>query len=217
MTTRGDALRAHFPAELVKTAPTRGGFRATYVEDESVMDRLDEVLGLGAWQWTVEAVGPDVVRGALLVQWEAGGEWCRYQDFGYATNPQGAEPLKEASTDAFRRCGRLVGIARYIYAGEVAPAPVAKAPRPVAVPPPAAAEPDDGGPPLTWDELPVAAAAVLDAQAVWLCPVHSEPWKHFTGTAKSTGNPYDFWGCPKGRECKERPTSEWVHEQRGDA
>jgi len=216
MTTRGDMLRARFPDEYHKTFRGRGGMALTYVEDESAMDRLDEVLGLGAWQWKVEPVpGTDAVKGQLIVRWDAGDEPCVYQDFGYPTNENGAEPLKEAATDAFRRCARLVGVARYVYAGEVgAGAP----PRPSPAPRPATARTvaDDDQPP-TFDELPAIADELFNGPppTPWLCPVHNEPWKHFSGTAKSTGKPYDFWGCPKGRECKERPSSEWVREQEG--
>lgn len=225
MTTRGDRLRERFPAAEHKTytkpLPKGGSIELTYVEDETVMGRLDEVLGLGTWQWKVEVVDltNHVVKGQLLVKWDTRDEWCSYQDFGYPTNPNGAEPLKEAMTDAFRRCGRLIGIARYVYAGDVGgPAPTAPRKAAPAAPAPAvppAAEDWDALPPLSWDEVPTAAADVLDARpAGWLCPDHSEPWKHVpAGTSKTTGNPYSaFWACPE-KGCKKRPSIEWIASQ----
>ena len=186
------------------------------------MDRLDEVLGLGAWQWRVEPVaGTDAVKGQLLVRWDDGSELAVYQDFGYPTNGNGAEPLKEASTDAFRRCGRMVGIARYIYAGELEQAHRASHPRPEArttgagSPRPAPVPPDDPVP--TFDDLPAIADGIFNEDpppADFLCPDHNEPWKHVpAGTSKTTGRPYGaFWACPE-RGCKARPSEAWVREQ----
>jgi hypothetical protein len=236
-----DAFAEHFPDELVKHRPgsatwahreacpgkscreTRDAdkhMQFSYVEDEAVMDRLDDVLGIGAWQWSVEMVGPDVVRGSLKVRVE--GEWTAYQDFGYCGNGSSAEPMKEASTDAFRRCGRMVGIARYIYAGEVTQAHrpgAAPSARPAAPsagggspqPPPA---PQPGEPEVTWDDLPGVAQAIFTDEDV--CPQHSQPWKLVpAGVSKTSGNPYDaFWACPE-RGCKVKPTKAWQmrHEQ----
>lgn len=148
----------------------------SYVEDEAVMDRLDEVLGLGGWQVAdVTAFGDTCVRLTLSIKHPATGEWTQYADFGYATRTDSAEPLKEAWTDAFRRCARMPGVARYIYAGEentqgqantqqvggVAPLATAASPAPTApaAPPQPAAVPSD-------------APALIPPT----CPAHGYPW-----------------------------------------
>lgn len=240
MTTKRDMLAARFPDELVKWKPGAaiGEHRAScekarcreardpakhmqfaYVEDEAVMDRLDDVLGMGSWSWRVEAVGDGVVRGSLAIRWDEGGEWVVYQDFGYCDNPSSTAPLKEASTDAFRRCGRLgANIARYIYAGELE-----QAHRPVGVVPSRPAAPQGGGgvpaspPPqvsddpaaITWDDIPEMAEQLFRDEDV--CPDHAQPWKLVpAGVSKTSGKAYDaFWTCPE-RGCKARPSAAWA-------
>jgi hypothetical protein len=239
MPTKGDRLRERFPDELVKQRPGSALFahrdacpgkacretrdaskhmQFSYVEDEAVMTRLDDVLGLGGWQWKVEAVGADVVKGHLMVQWEPGAEWTTFQDFGYCGNGASGEPLKEAMTDAFRRCGRLIGIARYIYAGEVGASAPTSRPSPAARPAPSfqaqqreADEPDFGEEPPPFDALPGIAAGIFDAPVAGVCPVHGQPWRLVpAGVSKRTGEPYDaFHACPE-RGCRAKPAAEWI-------
>lgn len=168
----------------------------SYVEDEAVMDRLDEVLGLGGWQVPdVTAFGDTCVRLTLSIKHPATGEWTQYADFGYATRTDSAEPLKEAWTDAFRRCARMPGVARYIYAGEentqgqantqqvggvaplataASPAPAAPAPQPVAAPQQGQAQPTPAQPAApTATAQPSGAAPALIPPT---CPAHGYPW-----------------------------------------
>ncbi len=84
----------------------------TYIEDETVMDRLDAGFGFGNWQIQAEAISENVVKVRLGVREH--GEWIWYEDFGYP-NREGGESLKEAVSDGIRRCGRFVGIARDLY------------------------------------------------------------------------------------------------------
>jgi hypothetical protein len=49
----------------------------------------------------------------------AGGS--KRSDYGYPTNNDSAEPLKESVSDGIRRVGRMFGIARDVYEGKVAP------------------------------------------------------------------------------------------------
>lgn len=109
-------LADEFPPSELKDYVGRGGKRFTYVEDETVMDRLDSAYEVLHWSWHVEPVGPDVVKGNLRITWSEGGE-SEWEDFGYASNAEG-ELLKEAATDAFRRVARMPGVARYVYAGK---------------------------------------------------------------------------------------------------
>lgn len=171
MTPRELAL-APFKDEELHTFKGKGGMDLTYIEDETVMDRLDFWPGPGNWQVLVEPIpvyeGVVKVRLGLLID----GVWIWYEDFGYPSNGTGGEALKESVSDGIRRCGRYVGIARDLYRkpGNGAPA------RPV-TPPPAPArarphvvdtdllEPDDEEP---FDE---ATAPMVRAEPV-ICPYH---------------------------------------------
>ena len=132
-------LTAEFPDNEVKQFnQAKQGQPArwlSYVEDETVMDRLDLVMGPGHWSITVDAVNSTVARVTLSVKWPDNETWTSYSDFGYPTNGERGEALKEAVSDGIRRCGRYLGIARYIYAGEApahipTPAPARQQQRP---------------------------------------------------------------------------------------
>jgi hypothetical protein len=113
--TLADRLAAHFPPEQVLQRPGRGGGPALdYIEDETVMDRLDEALGVGNWSLLVTpiSVADGIVQVRLGAKIEV--EWVWYEDFGYANNVNG-DALKEAVTDGIRRCGRYLGVGRYLY------------------------------------------------------------------------------------------------------
>lgn len=133
-----DLLKARFPEEEHRSFKGRGGMDLTYIEDETLMERLDDVLGAGNWGTAVEVVDVGlgivkvVLRGHLPGE---DGPYFTYEDFGYPTNP-GGEALKEAVTDGFRRVVRYLGPGRYVYAGEVPakPTPAARPPKAQAVP-----------------------------------------------------------------------------------
>lgn len=133
-----ELLKARFPESEHRSFKGRGGIDLTYIEDETLMDRLDEVLGVGNWNTQTELV--DIDRGIVKVTLTGtlpgavpplhpneGPSSFTFQDFGYPTNP-GGEALKEAVTDGFRRVVRYLGPGRYVYAGD-APA---KSAQPVA-------------------------------------------------------------------------------------
>lgn len=107
-------MNAPFAEEELRQFKGRGGKTMTFIEDETVMDRLDVGYGPGHWQIQVEPVGgaDHAVKVRLGVQEH--GDWVWYEDFGYPNQPDG-EALKEAVSDGIRRCGRYVGIARDLY------------------------------------------------------------------------------------------------------
>lgn len=113
--TAQDALSAEFTNGEVRQFQGRGGQTFDYIEDETVMDRLDEVLGTGAWSITVEPISvADGIAKVRLSGFMPDGHEFTYEDFGYASNANG-EALKEAVSDGIRRCGRFLGIGRYLY------------------------------------------------------------------------------------------------------
>jgi hypothetical protein len=105
-------MLAPFAEEELHTFKGRGGSDMTYIEDETVMDRLDLGYGPGNWQVRCDPVSNSVVKVILSVR--EGKEWVSFEDFGYP-NREGGESLKEAVSDGIRRCGRFVGIARDLY------------------------------------------------------------------------------------------------------
>jgi len=123
------ALAAPFKPEEYKARVEEGVTKSgqpyhrefTYVEDEKVMQRLDDVFGVLGWELRVEAAGPNVAKVTIIA-----GD-VRREDYGYAENAK--DPLKEAVTDGIRRVGRMFGIARDVYEGKVAPGGGAIAPR----------------------------------------------------------------------------------------
>jgi hypothetical protein len=118
-------LRAPFAPDDYKARTEEGTTKSgqsysrtfTYVEDEKVMARLDDVFGPDGWDLEAEPVvlAPLVAVKVTIV---AGGS--KRQDFGYAS-ADAKEPLKDATTDGIRRVGRTFGIARDVYEGKVAP------------------------------------------------------------------------------------------------
>ena len=107
-----DQMLAPFADEEIRTFSGRGGKTMTYIEDETVMDRLDAGYGPGMWSLLVEPISDQVVKVRLGVR--DGDDWTWYEDFGYPNGADG-EALKEAVSDGIRRCGRYVGIGRDLY------------------------------------------------------------------------------------------------------
>ena len=203
------ALAAPFPPEVIRHRPGVGGRDLTWVDARTVAARLDEVLGIDAWDFSAEPVrDSNTVLGMLTVRFPDGAV-ARRQDFGYETGGSG-ESLKEAASDALRRCASLFGVARYLYAGERASAPRISAPTPklAAQPEPVSQAPGH--------ETVVLKAAQLFAEGE--CPDHREPWQRKPGgVSKATGKPYNpFWACSgrtDGQFCKRKPAIEWVNAQ----
>lgn len=214
MNVAAELLRAEFDNGEVLQFQGRGGKTFDYIEDETVMDRLDEVLGIGTSSFDFEPVGNQCVKGTLIVTWP-NGERSHYQDFGYATRPDSAEPLKEAVSDAIRRLGRYVGVARYLYRKH-APASPTRPPQrtqPVqAVNDPYADLPND------WETPGYPAPAARDDEAD-ACPEHNLRWTLKPAGTSKAGKAYDaFWKCD-GRTndefCKAKPTKAWQARHEG--
>lgn len=107
-------MLAPFAEEELRTFKGRGGKDMTFIEDETVMDRLDLGYGPGNWQIYVEAV--PYIEGVVKVRMGVrdGDEWIWNEDFGYPNQKDG-DQLKESVSDGIRRCGRYFGIARDLY------------------------------------------------------------------------------------------------------
>lgn len=104
------ALAEPFPESAIKTRPGRGNMTFSYVDARDVMQRLDDVVGPGGWDFTSQVIpGTDIVKGTLTV-----GGVVR-EDYGYPNSDHDEEPVKAASSDALKRCGVMFGIGRHLY------------------------------------------------------------------------------------------------------
>lgn len=193
----------HFTKEWTNKAGQAFSRTFDYIEDETVMDRLDLGVGIGRHSWSFTVVSDTCVRGRCDIAWPDGTA-SFYEDFGYATRADSAEPLKEAVSDAIRRIGRYVGVARYLYrkhdstasggrAGTSSPDRPSAPPRPEALPTPGVPtasvpeEPEDLFPPIGGMSSP--AQVPVDH-----CPIHDVPW---------LGGPGDYWHKdPEGKYCR---------------
>ena len=85
-----------------------------YVSARVVMDRLDDVLGLGGWQDDYEFLPSGSVVCRLRIN--LGGEWISKTDVGSPSEqPDDGDKLKAAVSDALKRAAVKLGIGRYLY------------------------------------------------------------------------------------------------------
>ena len=201
------ALSAPFPPEVIRHRRGVGGKDLTWVDARTVAERLDTVLGVNGWDFAVEPVGDtNTVVGILTVRF-SDGTVARRQDFGYETGGSG-ESLKEAASDALRRCGSLFGVARSLYTGDRGATVSIQAPQPTRVAPTPAPQGHDT----------VVLRAAMDMFGADNCPEHNQPWTQKpAGVSKATGKPYaPFWACSgksDGQWCKRKPSLDWVANQ----
>lgn len=106
-------LGAKFAPDQERTRQGRGG-TFTYVTARDVADRLDAVVGPGAWSTCFRVVDPadHAVECTLTIHGVA------RADVGYPNNPDDdreQEKLKAAYSDAFKRAAVQWGVGRYLY------------------------------------------------------------------------------------------------------
>jgi hypothetical protein len=84
-----------------------------FVDARCVMNRLDEVFGLGNWQTHYHAVEGGVV---CRLRVRIGGEWVEHEDVGsYSEQPDDGDKTKAAFSDSLKRAAVHLGIGRYLY------------------------------------------------------------------------------------------------------
>ena len=111
------ALSEPFEPHEVKWKPQAvKGNRAlmiAYVDARVVMDRLDEVMGLGNWRTSSREV-PEGVVCRLEVRLD--GEWIGHEDVGgLSEQPDDGDKLKAGYSDALKRAAVRFGVGRYLY------------------------------------------------------------------------------------------------------
>ena len=135
----GTALVAPFPPESVewrpqgKTGPGKRVHLLPYIDARDVQERLDAVVGIGGWSFTLEPLVVDaselrVARGRLTIH------GVSKDDIGTAST---FEASKGCASDALKRAAVQWGVGRYLYAlpavwgtldadGQVPPATLAR-------------------------------------------------------------------------------------------
>ena len=87
----------------------KGGKDLVYIDARDVMNRLDEVLGVGGWQAHYDSVGGRMIcKLACKIE----GQWVTKSDGAGDTDIEGN---KGGISDALKRAGVLWGIGRYLY------------------------------------------------------------------------------------------------------
>ena len=175
-----------------------------YVGWSQVAERLDDAAP--GWSFEIRQLGSDWCWGKLTIDGRT------YENVGYAENADmdwKKEPLKDAVSDALKRCAALAGVARYLYDKDVRAPQTAQVPRsaptrPTAPPRPVAPADDD------FDWSAVAEALGEDGGT---CSVHGVPWVLKPAGVSKNGSPYDaFYSCGVSGPpwCKEKPAKAWV-------
>jgi hypothetical protein len=105
------ALRAPFPPDKVKSRK-QGGRELHYIDARLVMDRLDQLLGIGGWSNRFEFHGDRTL--SYLTLKLPSGELVTKVDGAGDTNIEGE---KGGLSDALKRSAVMFGIGRYLYSG----------------------------------------------------------------------------------------------------
>ena len=202
------ALAAPFTGTDLKQRPGRGGMTFTYADARAVAQRLDDVLGITGWNFesAVVDITAKAIKGTLTIRVD--GVASTKEDYGYPNGGQSDEPLKEASSDALRRCAALLGVGRSLYASGTG-ASLSVAPRAVSVDSVRHTQPSV----LTTDVA--VAAAMLFAEGE--CPDHRTAWSFKPAGVSKAGKPYNaFYACSgksNGTFCQRKPSIAWVNAQ----
>lgn len=109
------ALALPFPAASISwrvgstTADKTRGMALAYIDARDVMERLDDVCGVGGWQATYPHAGQKTVCSIGIL---CGDHWV-WKSNGAGDSDIEAE--KGALSDAFKRAAVLWGVGRYLY------------------------------------------------------------------------------------------------------
>ena len=118
-----EELAKPFGVDDIKSYTAGKAGTLTYIDARSVMNRLDEVVGVSNWQTSYRLMDPEMkaVECTLLVRID--GEWISKADVGFPNEGRDAdnadkEPLKAAYSDALKRAAVQFGVGRHLYASK---------------------------------------------------------------------------------------------------
>lgn len=113
---RAELSRPFRPDQVDWKPQTVKGNRAmavAYVTARTVMDRLDDVLGVGNWQTSYRPFGDGVV---CCLRAKVGDIWVLHEDVGSPSEqPDDGDRLKASFSDSLKRAAIHLGVARYLY------------------------------------------------------------------------------------------------------
>lgn len=121
-TSKENQLKEPLPDWAVKKHPTKKFL--SVIDPMAVIDRLNEVFGVGGWKYETHNVqysisdgatnGFAVVKGTLTVE----SEGIHLEQFGGNDNKDVGDAYKGASTDALTKIASYLGIGASIYKGQ---------------------------------------------------------------------------------------------------
>lgn len=120
-----------FQPEMERTI-TKSGTQLTYIPISEVINRLNKVLGVKSWSFTVvscarDQIDPDFVVAHVRIGWHEVGEQCVYRDgIGgqkIKRNKQGqiidlGDECKGAISDALKKAAQTLGVGLYLARSE---------------------------------------------------------------------------------------------------
>ena len=111
------ALYAPMPAEALKPHPTKDYLSS--VKAIFVIDRLNEVFGIGGWTYKTQVIecAPDSAMVVMLVVLRVPEYGIRLEQYGGSDNKDRGDAYKGAVTDALGKIGSYLGIAMDVYKG----------------------------------------------------------------------------------------------------
>lgn len=91
----------------------RGATCLVYIDARRARDELTNLFGRNNWQFRYTVNDDKSVHGVLMIK--EGEEWLHYEDVGYCDNDYTKQPLKDAVSDATKRCAVQVGVGDFLY------------------------------------------------------------------------------------------------------
>lgn len=99
--------------KIGSTFDKSGAILLVYIDARTARRELNERFGFGNWQFGYSVNDDKSVHGVLKIRQEK--EWLSFEDVGYCGNNYSKEPLKDAVSDATKRCCVQVGIGEILY------------------------------------------------------------------------------------------------------
>lgn len=114
--------------KYLKKHPTKDYL--TVINPMGVVERLNQVFGVGAWQFTTEYIdccetktraGATKYMGVVIGRVIVPEYDIHIEQYGGSTNDDMGDALKGSATDALTKCASYLDVAGYIYRGEIDP------------------------------------------------------------------------------------------------
>lgn len=115
-------LTAEFPEEALSIDDSRG-FDLTSVKAQYVIERLNEVLGYGEWNFrgTYERTDRGVIFHGVLRIW-VHDRWIEHESIGYSADKKNlGDTYKSARTDCMSKAASYFGVANSVFKGKIRP------------------------------------------------------------------------------------------------